>query len=123
MSGVGEGARRAGPRAARPAWPGEPCPPWCTREHTAGDHPEDRYHQSEPSILPVVAGSGDTVPVTASLRPLTLAVRLGRHSGDDRTWLVVEALEEPRPRIVLTADAARLLLGALVEQLDALADE
>lgn len=120
MSGGDDGARSAAARAARPPWPEPTCPPWCTRTHTADDHPEDRYHQSEPSILPVVAGTGDTVPVTRSLRALTLAVRVGRYADDDRTWLVVEALDEPQPRLVLAADAARVLLQALGEQLAAL---
>ena len=77
MSGGDDGTRATASRAARPPWSKQPCPPWCTREHAADDHPEDRYHQSEPSILPVVAGAGDAVPVTTSLRALTLAVRLG----------------------------------------------
>ncbi|HVK29747.1 MAG TPA: hypothetical protein VM575_15520 [Nocardioides sp.] len=125
MDGADDGAREAGAweagaRAAQPPWPDAPCPPWCTREHAADDHPEDRYHQSEPTLLPVVAGSGDTVPVTASLRPLTLAVRIGRYADDDRTWLVIEALEAPRPRMVLAAEAARALVRGLLDQLDAL---
>lgn len=105
----------------RVSWLTEACPPWCTREHAEGDHPEDRYHQSEPSILTVVAGPGDAVPVTASLRPTTLALRAGRHLDDDLTWVVIESLEEPLPRLVLTADAARDLARALREQLTELA--
>lgn len=122
MSGGDDGARAAADRTARPPWPGEPCPPWCTRAHAPDDHPEDRYHQSEASLLPVVAGSGDTVPVTASLRPLTLVVRAGRYDGG-RTWLVIEATEDARPRMALTVDAARALAEALQVQLDALGDD
>lgn len=122
MSGGDDGARAAATRAARPPWLDEPCPPWCTRAHAADDHPEDRYHQSEPSIVPVVAGAADAVPVTTSLRPMTLAVRLGRYVGDDRTWLVIEPLEDVQPRMVLAADGARALLQALGGQLAALAD-
>ncbi|HWJ08411.1 MAG TPA: hypothetical protein VNS46_03490 [Nocardioides sp.] len=123
MSGGDDDARGAAARAAWPSWAGGPCPPWCVREHGEDDHPEDRYHQSEPSILSVVAGTGDTVPVTASLRSLTLAVRTGRYAGEELAWLVVEALEGPQPRLLLTADAARALARGLHEQLAVLADD
>lgn len=120
MTGRDDGAPAAGARAARPPWLAEPCPPWCTRAHAADDHPEDRYHQSEPSIVPVVAGAADAVPVTTSLRAMTLTVRLGRYAGDERTWLLIEPLEDLRPRMVLAADDARALLQALHGQLAAL---
>ncbi len=118
----GDGVRAAA-QAGRPPWPDGRCPPWCTREHAADDYPEDRYHQSEPALLPVVAGPADTVPVTASLRPLSLVVRAGRHDDDDRTWLVVESAEAARPRIVLTVEGARSLAGALLDQVDAVSDD
>lgn len=112
-----------GDDGARASWLDGPCPSWCVREHAEDDHPEDRYHQSEPSILPAVAGSGDTVPVTASLRSLTLAARAGRYADDDLTWVVVESLEDQQPRMVLTADTARRLVRALRTQLAALTDD
>lgn len=110
-----------GDEGARVSWLTEACPPWCAREHAEDDHVEDRYHQSEPSVLTVVAGPGDTVPVTASLRPTTLALRAGRHVGDDLVWLVIEALDDPLPRMALTTDAARGLARALRDQLTDLA--
>lgn len=103
----------------RPSWLDESCPAWCTREHREEDHPDDHYHQSEATVVPAVAGPGDTVPLTASLTATTLGVRVGRHVGDDLTWLVVEALEAPRPRLVLTAESAGALHRALEAQLAA----
>lgn len=100
-----------------PTWLDEPCPPWCARVHQEQDHPEDRYHQSEPSIFTGVAGAGDQVPVTASLRPLSLGIRLGRHVGDAEVWLAIETLEAPHPRLVLTETTAQVLLQRLDQQL------
>lgn len=71
--------------------------------------------------MPAIAGSGEAVPLTASLEATTLGVRMGRHVGDDVTWLVVEALEAPRPRLVLTAESAGALHRALGSQLAAAA--
>ncbi|WP_215817339.1 hypothetical protein [Pimelobacter sp. 30-1] len=102
----------------RPSWLEEPCPRWCTREHREEDHPDDRYHQSEAELVPAVAGSGEAVPLTATLAATTLGVRVGRHVGDDLTWLVVEALEAPRPRLVLTTESAGALHRALGAQLE-----
>jgi hypothetical protein len=117
MSGADDTAR---PATVRPSWQAAPCPPWCAREHTENDHPEDRYHQSEPSIVAAVAGAGDVVPLPSSLRPVSLAVRAGRYADDELTWLVVEPLEARAPRMVLTREAAAALLRGLQEQLTGL---
>jgi hypothetical protein len=111
--------RQTGPPC--PTWLDEPCPAWCAREHREDDHLEDRFHQSDPSIFPAVAGAGEAVPLTASMGALTLGIRLGRQVGDDRTWLVIESLDERRPRTVLTHETARALHRHLAHQL-ALAD-
>lgn len=100
--------------SAAPTWLGEPCPPWCVRTHLEDDHPEDRHHQSEPSLFAAIAGDGDQVPMTASLAPLTLGIRLGRHVGEARAWVVIESLETRHPRLVLSEEAA----GALRHQLE-----
>lgn len=100
-----------------PTWLDEPCPPWCARVHLEEDHPEDRYHQSEPSIFGGVAGAGDQVPLTASLRPLSLGIRLGRHVGDAGVWLAIESLEASHPRLILTEVTAQALLQRLDQQL------
>ena len=63
--------------------------------------------------MPAVAGSGEAVPLTATLEATTLGVRVGRHLGEELTWLVIEALEAPRPRLVLTVESAVALHRAL----------
>ena len=104
---------------ADPDWLTEPCPDWCDREHAHDDHPEDRYHQSRPSIISALAGTGGTIPVADSLRPVELAVRLGRHVDDDVAWVAIEPLEAVRPRLVLSEESARVLAQELCRQLDA----
>jgi hypothetical protein len=94
----------------------EPCPAWCTRLHEEDDHLEDRYHQSDPSFVPVVASAGPAVPITDSLTSIDLVVRLCRYVGDVLAWIAVEPLELPQPRMVLTVESARLLTDRLRDQ-------
>ena len=99
------------------SWSRERCPAWCAREHDERDHPEDRYHQSEPTYVPVLASRAPSVPATASLEALDLIVRVCRYDGDIVTWVAIEAADHPEPRLVLSLESARLLLHDLEEQL------
>jgi len=104
-----------------PTWLDEQCPAWCARPHREDDHPEDRYHQSDPSIFPAVAGPGDQVPITASLSPTNLSIRVGRYVGEASAWIAVESLDEVQPRIVLAEPAAWNFCRHLEAQLGQLA--
>lgn len=99
------------------SWARETCPAWCTRAHDDTDHPEDRYHQSEPSFVPVIASARLAVPLTSSLEAVEMLVHVGRYDGDVVEWLAIEALDQPEPRLVLTLESARLLVQRLVEQI------
>ncbi|SDC00650.1 DUF6907 domain-containing protein [Nocardioides lianchengensis] len=105
------------PERPVPSWLAEHCPPWCVREHHEGDHVEDRYHQDEPGIYPVVGGTADTVPITSSLEAVELVVRRGRHVGESVTWVAVEAIDRTGPRLLLTLESARHLASHLVRRL------
>ncbi|WP_408896238.1 DUF6907 domain-containing protein [Nocardioides sp. R1-1] len=96
-----------------PSWLDEKCPRWCARTHCEDDHPEDRYHQSEATIFTARAGAGDDVPLNATIRPLELCIRTGRYVGERETWIVIEALEAARPRLLVTEQSARDLLHHL----------
>lgn len=105
---------------ARPVWLDEACPTWCTRDHREGDHPEDRYHQSEPSMVPLIASAGTTIDVVESLEAIDMLVLLGCHVGDTCVWLAVEPADRPAPRIVMTAESARSLVHSINDQLQRL---
>lgn len=102
----------------RPTWQQLPCPDWCERMHEEDDHPEDRYHQSEPSFIPLTAATERTVPVTASLRNVDLLVRVGQYVDELIEWVVIEPLDMPQPRLVMTVESAHSLVRGLTEQLD-----
>ena len=97
----------------KPTWLNEPCPPWCTRGHEEDDHPEDRYHCSEPSYVAAIITAIDTVPLTTSMTGLDLTVRRGRYAEDVTEWVSIEPVNQREPRLVLTIDSAARLDTAL----------
>lgn len=100
-----------------PSWLRERCPGWCSRDHQQHDHPEDRYHQSEASVVPGVVSTRPIIPVTESLEGLDLVAWMGRYVGDAVEWVVIEPIERREPRLVVTVETARALVKRLSEQL------
>jgi len=91
---------------------GDPCPSWCRRAHAAGDHPDDRHHQSRVHVVAVVTGH-PTLEADASAESVSVAVRLVRRVDSALTWLEVVSEEGPQVRLVLTAESARRLLATV----------
>ena len=100
-----------------PTWLTEACPSWCVREHREQDHPDDRYHQSETSFVPVVAAVRDTVPITASMQGIDLTVWMGRYVGESLVWVVIEPDGARTPRLILSAESASSLNSQIGAQL------
>lgn len=113
----GDPESTTGQRLQHPTWLTEGCPAWCTREHRQLDHPDDRYHRSEASIVPGVVAARPSVPISASLQGLDLVVWLGRYVGEAVEWVVIEPIERREPRLVLTVETARSLVQHLSGQL------
>ncbi|GAA1527942.1 DUF6907 domain-containing protein [Nocardioides humi] len=101
----------------RPTWLLEPCPAWCTREHVEDDHPEDRYHSSEASVVPAIATDEDRLPPSASADAVELIVGMTRPVGELIEWVTIEPSLSRQPRLTLTRESAQRLLDALAEQL------
>jgi len=101
----------------QPTWLHERCPGWCVRAHHEHDHPEDRYHQSEGSVLPGVVATRPTIPLTASMERLDMIVWAGRYVGESDAWLVIEPTERREPRLLVTIGTAHGLVKQLSEQL------
>lgn len=97
---------------AAPVDPGthtlEPCPSWCRRAHAAGDHPDDRHHQSAARVVAVVTGR-PTLEADAAAAAISVTLRLVRRTGSALTWLEVVSEEGPHVRLVLTTESARQL--------------
>lgn len=104
---------------SRPSWQADPCPPWCTDEHSERDHPDDRVHRSRSAGVPVVArrawfeGEG----IRRSAEAADFEVALARVDGEPETWLYVGA--GPGISIEVTAESADRLFRAMAEALDA----
>jgi hypothetical protein len=90
------------------------CPPWCSREHRPGRHPDDQHHTSTPRRVAVVTGDPALDPDDLAVAGAAVA-RLVRRTQSDVTWLEVVSEEGRAIRMVTTLDSARRLLAALDE--------
>lgn len=101
----------------QPSWQQEPCPPWCVREHDEDDIALDRYHQGEPSVLPVLISTGPEEPRSATFESVDLTIRVGRYAGDLSDWVAIEPVQLTAPRMVLAAESADRLVQRLGQML------
>jgi hypothetical protein len=100
----------------QPSWQREPCPAWCAREHDEDDIPLDRYHQGEPSLLPVLMSDHPEEPRTDTFAPVDLTIRVGRYVDEIVDWVTIEPVT-PAARMVLTTESAHRLAQRIQEQL------
>jgi len=103
-------------RGARPSWLTEPCPPWCTREHHEDDHPEDRIHQDDGVVIPVVLAEIDSATMRPTPRAVELVIRKVGPIADDRsTWISIQETEGPDNYLLLSEQSAGLVSRTLQE--------
>lgn len=94
-----------------PPWPPTRCPPWCTGEHHATDHPEDRRHRSEAVIVPVTLTEPPTYGVVSADEWLVY----GHRGHDDvTTWLSIGSAEAPPVAITMSLESAHRLCAGIV---------
>lgn len=105
------------PTRFSPSWLHESGPRWCVRTHAEDDHEEDRFHQSEPALVPLVASRADSARYTEGFESFDITIRVGRYAGDTATWVAVERLDLEGRRLVLTTESARALAQAVDDQL------
>jgi hypothetical protein len=93
------------------------CPAWCLRDHSDGDHPDDRHHQSAAELVAVLIGNPMLEPDDYAY-PISAVVRLVRRTGSDVTWLEVVSDEGPEVRLVVTTESAQRLVATIGRVLD-----
>ena len=94
----------------RPSWQADGCPPWCVSEHREDDHPDDRFHDSAPALVPSVLGPDG---VAADLLVVT-----SRRCDTANDWVFVGHPERAAEGLVLSRESARRLARAILAQLD-----
>lgn len=98
----------------RPSWLPGPCPAWCTRAHREDDPTEDRIHQDDGAVLPVVLGRVDPALLRYAPHAADLVVRRVRDlPPGSPTWVVITESEAVERTLVLTEESADRLRGAL----------
>lgn len=99
----------------------EPCPPWCIREHHDDDHPDDRYHDSAATRVPVIfaerdhqAGPGRWAHVRGEISIIT-----SRYVGSADVVVFIGREEQPDRQLNLTVEGAARLAEGIQRHLDA----
>jgi hypothetical protein len=98
----------------KPPWPPPGCPAWCTREHHAADHPEDRRHHGEAAFVPVIVTQPPTYDVVASEEWL---VHGHQGAGDDAIWVSIGSAETSGVSITVSLESAHRLCAGLESRL------
>jgi hypothetical protein len=92
------------------------CPAWCRRHHGRADHPEDRLHQSDPLLVPVVLGDLH-LSHGAGARADSLVLRLVQPVDASTAWLEAVPEEGRSAYLLVTAESARRLAEAMTSLL------
>ncbi|MFI5430064.1 DUF6907 domain-containing protein [Aeromicrobium sp. UC242_57] len=101
--------------STRANWQTEPCPAWCVRTHQDDDHPDDRYHDSEPTEIPAVFAERDrdAGPGQWTLDAGELTIITSRHVDTTETITFVGREDRLGHALTLTPDSAARLAHAL----------
>jgi hypothetical protein len=88
------------------------CPHWCRRDHRPDDRADDRLHQSNPSFVAVVHGDpffgrDDDAWTDA------VVLRLAQRVGSPAVWLEASSEEGRSLHLLVSAESARRLAGAM----------
>ncbi len=86
------------------------CPPWCTREHSASDHPDDRHHLDDGAIIPAVVRN----PRENSVRSTEFVVQRIRYREDTHDWVQICTTEDRSIHLTLSAETGDRLAHALL---------
>lgn len=99
----------------------EPCPSWCTQQHSDDDHPDDRFHDSAVTQVSVifaerdhVAGPGRWVHTAGEISIVT-----SRHIDTSDVVVFIGRDDQVNQQINLTTDSAARLAEAITRHLDA----
>lgn len=100
-------------RPTRHSWQHDDCPPWCEGGHTESDHPDDRFHRSEGSAIPVITRRTAVVDnhLTHIVEATELKVGLSRAIGDAEIWVYLDA--EGDRGFELSLESATRLISSL----------
>lgn len=109
---------------SRASWQAEPCPPWCVREHHDNDHPDDRYHDSDTTLVSAVMADRDRLGGTGRWTHETAELAIVTSRYDDTTQLITFIGRDDRPdqHLVMTPESAERLAQALIRHLAMMAE-
>lgn len=107
---------------SRASWQTEPCPSWCVREHQDDDHPDDRYHDSDTTVVSAVMADRDRGGGSGSWTHETAELAIVTSRYDDSTQLITFIGRDDRPdqHLIMTPESAGRLAQALTRHLSSM---
>lgn len=94
----------------RPSWLVGRCPPWCTRRHAEQDHPEDRLHQDDGVVVPVVVADPDPRKLRQVERASEIVLRRFREVDPTAvTWVAIREAEGVGVALTVSEESASRL--------------
>ena len=100
------------PTPTRPAHEATDCPRWCRRDHHPDDAVDDLLHQSDPTFVVVVHGD-PRFGTDEDPRPDRVVLRLVQRGGTASVWLEAASEEGRSLHLLVSAESARRLVGAM----------
>lgn len=100
---------------ARAIWQTEPCPPWCTQDHRDDDHPDDRYHDSAVTRVPVILIERDHAagPGRWEREAGEITIVTSRHADTAEVVTFIGRDDGPGQQLTLTPEGAARLAAAI----------
>lgn len=104
----------------REAGRSEPCPPWCAGEHREADHPDDRYHDSPTTPVPVIFAERDREagPGQWAMEPGEIAITTSQHIESDDVVVFIGREDRLDQQLNLTVESAARLARSIERHLD-----
>lgn len=105
----------------RAEWQSEPCPPWCIRAHHDDDPPDDRFHDSATTQVPVIFAvrDHDAGPGRYTHEPGQVSIVTSRHVDSDDVVVFIGCEDNADQQLNLTVESSARLAGSIARHLDA----
>lgn len=102
----------------RPTWQRDPCPAWCTAQHSECDHADDRVHHTDGISVSTIGRRRQMVDerLVVTEEEVDLEVGIARDDGQQNTWLYIGS--GPASCVEVQIDAADEIVAAILRLCD-----
>lgn len=105
----------------RESWRSEACPSWCVKDHHDDDHPDDRFHDSAATRVPVIFAERDheAGPGRWAHVPGEISIITSQHVESSEVVVFIGREDHVDQRLNLSVEGAARLAEGIERHLDA----